>query len=338
MSVQTHFGNPLVEQRALAEGIAVVELAKSVIAVSGSERLTWLHSMLTADFANLKPGVSREALWLDVNGRVLNEFHAVDDGTSTFLIVDAAAVDGLLSQLDRMIFRADVSVRSCADEYVVFGVCARLDASVPGELVWVDPWPATVPGGVRYAKELPPRWVYEEHAVPVAAAAGFAAGFSLAGTDALEALRIAAHRPSIADVDERTLPHELDWLSTAVHMSKGCYRGQEAVAKTHNLGHPPRRVVFLHVDGSGHLTPRAGDEVLLGDVVVGSVTSAAVHYEAGPIALALVKRNTDVAAELVIRDAEGRTWSAAQEVLVPQDAGQAVGSPKRNLLMGGKHS
>ena len=73
----------------------------------------------------------------------------------------------------------------------------------------------------------------------------------LAGTWAYEALRIAAGRPRLGlDTDHRTIPHELGWIETAVHLSKGCYRGQETVARVHNLGHPPRRLVRLHLDGA----------------------------------------------------------------------------------------
>ena len=84
----------------------------------------------------------------------------------------------------------------------------------------------------------------------------------VAGTLALEALRIAAWRPRAAtEVDATTIPHELDWLRSAVHLSKGCYRGQETVAKVHNLGHPPRRLVMLHLDGSDGVLPAPGSAV-----------------------------------------------------------------------------
>jgi folate-binding protein YgfZ len=105
-----------------------------------------------------------------------------------------------------------------------------------------------------------------------------ASGIPLAGLLALEALRIAVWRPRFAtEVDEKTIPHELDWLRTAVHLSKGCYRGQETVAKVHNLGYPPRRLVMLYLDGSNTVLPSGGDEVVLDEKTVGHVTSAARH-------------------------------------------------------------
>jgi folate-binding protein YgfZ len=145
--------------------------------------------------------------------------------------------------------------------------------------------------------------------------------------DAAEALRIAAHRPrQITEVDDRTLPHELDWLSTAVHLRKGCYRGQETVAKVHNLGHPPRRLTFLHLDGSNHLLPEE-TEVTLDGKAVGRVTSVAQHFEMGPIALAVLSRSTPADATLMV----GRV-SASQEVIVTADAGKAAKLPPRSEL------
>jgi len=158
-----------------------------------------------------------------------------------------------------------------------------------------------------------------------------------AGLLALEALRIAAWRPRRArEVDEKTLPHELDWLRTAVHLNKGCYRGQETVAKVHNLGHPPRRLVLLHLDGSEGVLPAPGDPVQADKlrpegeaerVVVGAITSSAIHYELGPIALAVVKRTVPGTSTLFVQSGDV-SISAGQEVIVPQSAGSVADIPK----------
>jgi folate-binding protein YgfZ len=166
-----------------------------------------------------------------------------------------------------------------------------------------------------------------ESLVPVGQVDSVWKEFKHCGTMALDALRVAAMRPTGPnEIDDKALPHEFDWLSSAVHMSKGCYRGQEAVAKVHNLGHPPRRLVFLHLDGSAHALPNLGDEVFgKDDVAVGKVTSVGQHHEMGPIALALVKRNTPVDIELkIVTQATGEELSAMQEVIVPIDAGSVV--------------
>jgi folate-binding protein YgfZ len=337
MAVKSHFTNPLVEQRDLIGGKSVVELDRGVIRVSGADRLEWLHSMLTTDFKNLKPGVSREALLLDVQGHIEQVFHALDDGEATWLIFDAAQTEKLMAWFDRMIFRSKVELHDASSEWRVFGAFADL---AQGRLEWVDPWPNVVLGGVRYATSKPEPWGYREILVEAAHGDEFAASHGEAGTDALEALRIAARRPGLGEIDDRTMPHEVDWMTTAVHLSKGCYRGQEAVAKTHNLGHPPRRLVFLHLDGSGHLIPEPGAEIWVvnddgtrSDRARGVVTSVAQHFEQGPIALALVQRAVPEQAELVIVNEE-REISANQEVIVPASAGKAAGLARPNLLMG----
>jgi len=339
MAAKAHFGNPMIEQRKLASGEAVVELDSGVIRISGEDRLEWLHSMLTADFKNLKPGQSREALLLDVQGHVEHVFHASDDGTETTLIVSGDAVAGLLVWFDRMTFRSKVAVADVSNEYVVFGSVAELDGL---DAAWTDPWPAVVAGGVRYAKTSGAKWGYREFLIHRDDYVSFTSKHELVGTDALEALRVAAWRPSLSEVDERTMPHEVDWMATAVHLSKGCYRGQEAVAKTHNLGHPPRRLVFLHLDGSGHALPEAGSEIWISNPdgtrserARGVVTSMAQHYEQGPIALGLVQRNVPEDADLLVVSEYGAI-SASQEVIVPSDAGKAAGLSRPNLLMGGK--
>ena len=107
---------------------------------------------------------------------------------------------------------------------------------------------------------------------------------------AYEAHRVAALRPRLGvDTDERTIPHEVGWIGAAVHLDKGCYRGQETVARVHNLGKPPRMLVLLHLDGSTD-RPATGDPVLAGGRAVGRLGTVVDHVDEGPIALALLKR------------------------------------------------
>jgi folate-binding protein YgfZ len=140
------------------------------------------------------------------------------------------------------------------------------------------------------------------------------------GTWAYEALRIARGEPRFGlDTDHKTIPNEVGWIGTAVHLDKGCYRGQETVARVHTLGRPPRRLVLLHLDGSVDHVPGNGDPVIHDDRPVGVVGSAARHFEMGPIALALVKRNVAIDASLMAGGV-----AAAQEVLVDPDVGLHV--------------
>ena len=146
------------------------------------------------------------------------------------------------------------------------------------------------------------------------------------GLLAAEALRIAAWRPRLAtEVDHKTIPHELDWLRTAVHLHKGCYRGQETVARVHNMGRPPRRLVMAHLDGSGHLLPEVGAAVEADGRSAGVVTSVARHHELGPVALAVVKRSTPTDVDLLVA-CEGGDVAAGQEVVVPGE-GVSVDRP-----------
>lgn len=342
-----HLGNPLAEQRALATGTAIVPLEdRAVLAVAGEDRLSWLDSLSSQALTGLAPGASTELLVLDPHGHVEHAASVIDDGETTWLIVDAPDAEGMLTWLRRMRFRLRVDPRDATDEYsVIGGTAAALQGVTPAApagmpLVWTDPWPGISVGGYGYAATSPHPgagrdWaeaiVTKDEERRIAAAAG-SGQLALAGLAAADALRIAAWRPRwSADVDERVLPHELDWLRTAVHLSKGCYRGQETVAKVHNLGHPPRRVAALQLDGSDSVLPLRGAAVYAEGSEVGAITSVAMHYEEGPIALAIVRRSTPVDAALTVDTDAGRV-SATQEVIVPPEAGATANVPRLTRL------
>jgi tRNA-modifying protein YgfZ len=301
--VPEHYGSPLAEQRELAAGRAIVDLShRAVLTVSGPDRLSWLDSLTSQAVAGLAPGESAETLQLDPHGHVEYAVRILDDGETAWLLTDDG--EGLRRWLERMRFRLRVEIADRSDEFATIGSFAGAEPlaaqsnGVP--LVWVDPW--ATPSGHAYATpaEHPGAdWTYRETLVPREDLPALAAT-PAAGTLALEALRIAAWRPALPpEADERLLPHEVDWLRTAVHLNKGCYRGQETVARVHNLGRPPRRLVQLHLDGSDSALPAHGDPVEAEGRVVGFVTSSARHYELGPIALALVKRATPEDSPLV---------------------------------------
>lgn len=328
-----HYGNPLGEQRALADGRAIVELGdRDVLSITGPDRLSWLDSLTSQSLTGLAPGDSAETLLLDPSGRVEYAIRVLDDGDTTWLLLDAGQGAGLLAFLDRMRFMLRVEV---ADRTAEFGTVGSLGAEVPAAaphgipLVWHDPWKTVVAGGHQYASAADHpagEWDYTETLVERSADLS---SLPAAGTLALEALRIAAWRPRAAtEVDATTIPHELDWLRSAVHLSKGCYRGQETVAKVHNLGHPPRRLVMLHLDGSDAVLPAPGSVVRNGDADAGRVTASAMHHELGPVALAVVKRNTDPAATLSVVAEDGTVVAAAQQLIVPPDAGAAADVPR----------
>ncbi|MGM1017027.1 MAG: YgfZ/GcvT domain-containing protein [Actinomycetota bacterium] len=341
--VVSHYGQPMQEQRRLLAGTAIAPLGdRSVIEVSGEDRLSWLDSITSQAVARLAPGDSTELLVLDPQGRVEHAAGALDDGSSAWLIADAADAEPLAAWLARMVFRSRVAVAMRTDLALVgffaggsAEAAARSAALAPNELplVWSDPWDAVRPGGHQYAtvSEHPAEHYSWRVAVIDPEFAGALAAGDVAGTLAAEALRVAAWRPRwAAEVDERSLPHESDWIRSAVHLSKGCYRGQETVAKVHNLGHPPRRLAALHLDGSDDVLPAPGSPVFAGDDEVGHVTSAVRHHEDGPIALAILSRRAPVG-DLVVR-AEGIDIAAAQQVIVPADAGAMADIPRLTRL------
>jgi tRNA-modifying protein YgfZ len=335
-SPATHYGNPFAEQRTLAVGQAVVDLGDhEVLSVTGPDRLSWLDSLTSQRLTDLAPGDSAESLLLDPSGRVEYAMRIVDDGETTWLLLDAGQSTGLLAFLDRMRFMLRVEVADRSGEFATVG---SLGVDVPAAaqphgipLIWHDPWVHVVAGGHQYAitdDHPAATWTYTETLVD-RGRVGELDELPAAGTLALEALRIAAWRPRAAtEVDATTIPHELDWLRSAVHLSKGCYRGQETVAKVHNLGHPPRRLVMLHLDGSDDVLPEPGDTVRSGETDVGRVTAAARHHELGPIALAVIKRSTDPTATLTVATAGGTAVSAAQQIVVPPDAGAEADVPR----------
>ena len=331
--------NPLLAQRQLIEGKALVHASNySVVTVSGADRLSWLHSLLSQNIKNLTPGQSTQALLLDPNGHVEQVVNLIDDGASCWLLVDADAVDSFLAWLRKMVFRMQVVIDDRRADTVVVASWAEPLGGI-ALASWVDGWSQTAAGGYRYGAAPTEPWALVLNVVSSADLDALKDSRDWAGIDAIDALRIAAHRPTAAEVDEKSLPHELDLLASAVHLTKGCYRGQETVAKVHNLGHPPRRLVLLHLDGSGHLLPRVGDEVATvaePDKIRGKVTAVGQHHEMGPIAFAVVGRNTPIDAPLLVLG-ESEPIDASQEVVVPQDAGKTVDVPKLpRLLMGGK--
>lgn len=326
--VAAHYGDPMREQRLLVEGLAVVDLThRGVITVSGPDRLRWLHSMTTQQLLDLPPRRGTESLVLSPKGHIEHALHVVDDGSTTWLSVEPGTAPSLVAWLDSMRFMLDVSVADVSGQWAVLGEPVGV-ASAPGEpLAWVDRWPNGEPplavpaparGNAPHAAYGPisphpgESRAWRELIVPRDEVDVVVGDRPLAGMWAAEALRVAAWRPRLGfETDHRTIAHELDWLRSAVHLHKGCYRGQETIARVHNLGRPPRRLVFLHLDGSGHVLPAQGSPVVVAGRSVGRLTSVARHHVDGPIGLAVVKRNIPVDADCVVDGV-----AAAQTVIV----------------------
>ena len=272
-----HFGEPVKEQRAIEAGTAWADLSHlSVVAVGGEDRLKWLHDLTTQFLTDLEAGIWKPAMILDPQGHVEYQFNLVDDGTTTFLTLDASYAESLVAYLSKMRFMLKVDVRDATSEFAVL--------RAPG---------ATTDIGGPFA--LVPRGEVGQMAQ------AFNAVATQVGTWALDAERVAAGRPRIGfETDHKTIPNEIGVLNGAVHMNKGCYRGQETVAKIFNLGNPPRRLTMLHLDGSDVGFPATGTKIENDGVVVGFIGTVARHHELGTIALAIVKRNTPLDATLSV--------------------------------------
>lgn len=300
-----HYGDPLGEQRAAEHDAVVVDRShRAVIALTGADRRSWLHSICTQHVAEAPEGACTENLSLDGQGRVEDHWLQTDLGGVTYLDTEPWRGEPLLTYLQTMVFWSDVQPAT-ADLAVLSLLGPRLADPAVVAALGVDTLPAessatALPGG-GFLRRLPAAdgQVHLDLLVPRPDKERWldrltAAGVRRAGIWAYEALRVAAQRPRLGlDTDDRTIPHEVGWIGPpgdgAVHLDKGCYRGQETVARVHNLGRPPRMLVLLHLDGSAE-RPVTGDPVLAGGRTVGRLGTVVDHVDLGPIALALVKR------------------------------------------------
>ncbi|MCX5372906.1 folate-binding protein [Streptomyces sp. NBC_00015] len=299
--VAGHYGDLFREQRALADGAGFVDLShRGVVTVSGEDRLSWLHLLLTQHLTDLRVGEATESLILSANGHIEHALYLVDDGLTVWMHVEPGTQEALIAYLESMKFFYRVEVADRTADLAVVHLPAGSIAPVP---------PGVAVRETAYGRDLfLPRADLEAYAGQAGPPAGILAH---------EALRVEHHRPRLGfETDHRTIPHELGWIGTAVHLQKGCYRGQETVARVQNLGKPPRRLVFLHLDGSEVHLPAAGTELRVADDgpdgrKIGFITTSVRHHELGPVALALVKRNVPVDAPLL-----AGTTAAAQETVV----------------------
>ncbi|OZM71500.1 folate-binding protein YgfZ [Amycolatopsis antarctica] len=318
--VPWHWGDPFAEQRTATRGAVVIDRShREILAVQGDERLSWLHLVISQHVTQLPENSGTEALVLDSHGRVDAHFVLAhvdgtvwidsDPGAEATSALPKGGKQTLLQYLEAMKFWAKVEIRDASDELALLTVLgpdtARILSTVDVDLP-DEPYAAVALPGGGFARRMPwPTRSSVDLAVPRAELADWwrlltDAGARPAGSWAFDALRVESLRPRLGiDTDDRTIPHEVNWIGSAAHVAKGCYRGQETVSKVHNVGRPPRRMVLLHLDGSPEIAPETGDPVVLGERTVGRVGSVIQHHELGPIALALVKRSVPTDQELL---------------------------------------
>ncbi|MBX5488039.1 MAG: folate-binding protein YgfZ [Mycolicibacterium hassiacum] len=328
-----HYGDPLGEQRSALDGVVVVDRShRAVLTLTGADRRTWLHSLTTQHVSELPDGAVTENLSLDSQGRVEDHWLQTELGEVTYLDTEPWRGEPLAGYLRRMVFWSDVTVEAPALA-VLSLLGPEVDTPPMRAALGVDALPAAatavpLPGGVLVRRN-PARTIGVDLLVPAADRESWfdrlvAAGARPAGLWAYEAMRVAARWPRLGvDTDERTIPHEVGWIGGpgqgAVHLDKGCYRGQETVARVHNLGRPPRMLVLLHLDG-GADRPAAGDPVLAGGRPVGRLGTVVDHVEQGPIALALLKRGLPADTELATGGEHAVPAAVDPDSLPPPDA------------------
>ncbi len=308
--VPWHYGEPFKEQRALVAGNGRVDLShRGVVTVTGADRRTWLHSLTTQDFES--PSTTLSSLILSPHGHIEHDLHVVDDGETTWISVEPGTAPDLVKYLDSMRFMMRVEVADVSDQYAVIGAPGWIEASdFP---VWHSPsaFLTSTPAD-KYIATRPADWQVSEIIVPRDRVGEVMQGHELVGTWAWEAHRIRGGVPRLNfETDHKTIPHEIGLISSSVHLNKGCYRGQETVARVYNLGKPPRRIVQLMLDGSTNDTPIVGDLVSWDGKEVGRVTSVTQDYESGPLALAVIKRSVPTDAVLT-----AGTVAASQTAIV----------------------
>lgn len=308
--VTWHYGDPLGEQRVLATKAGVIDRSnRDVITVTGPDRLPWLHSICSQHVSELRDGDVTESLVLSPHGHVEQHWNVTELGGTVWLDTEPGAAPEVLAYLHKMQFLSRVESREVSDEWGVLSVVGPITAQVLAAATLPDPEPGRaiplpaggfirrVPGDRQIGVDL----VVARDAVDGTIQALQAAGAVPAGLWAYEALRVQHRQPRLGfETDHRTIPHEVGWIGSAVHLNKGCYRGQETVARVQNLGRPPRRLVLLHLSGDTDQLPARGTAVETGGRQIGFVGTAVHHYELGPIALAVIKRSVSADAELLV--------------------------------------
>jgi tRNA-modifying protein YgfZ len=299
--VPWHYGDPLREQRLLSTGAGVIDRSnRDVLVVPGEDRLNWLHSICSQHLTGLTDGDSTEALVLSPHGHVEQHWQVTELDATVWLDTEPGAAPVALEYLHKMRFLRRVEPADVSADWAVLSLVGPATPTILTLAGLPAPEPAgraiaIADGGFVRRMEWPGRdaadLLVPRTRVTEVLDALVAAGATRTGLWAFEALRVEARRPRLGfETDHRTIPHEVGWIGTAVHLDKGCYRGQETVARVQNLGRPPRRLALVHFGGESDTLPAAGSPVEVDGRTVGFLGTAVHHHELGPIGLAVVKR------------------------------------------------
>jgi folate-binding protein YgfZ len=300
--VPWHYGDPLREQRLLTTGAGIVDRSnRDVLVVPGQDRLGWLHSICSQHVSSLGDGDSTEALVLSPHGHVEQHWQMTELDSTVWIDTEPGAAADVLGYLRKMQFLKRVEPADVSTEWAVLSLVGPATPTVlalAGLPVPETAGRAAAIAGGGFVRRM--GWPTSDAADLIVARARTAgvisalvgAGAHHAGVWAFEALRVEDRRPRLGlETDHRTIPHEVGWIGSAVHLDKGCYRGQETVARVQNLGRPPRRLVLLHLAGESDTLPEPGTPIEVDGRTVGFLGTTVHHFELGPIGLAVVKRS-----------------------------------------------
>jgi len=247
---------------ALRDERAFVDLSSwRKVGVSGGDAVPWLADLLTADIAGLFPGGACRSLLLTPTGRIRADIHVARREDDVMLLQPEDQPEHVGLALTSYVLSSEVSLEDRTNDLALFAVPGRA-ASLLGIAGATQP-SCLGPGIDVMTATGKPAWSFVRSCI--------GAGLEEAGPDAIEAWRVERGVARMGrDFDDRSLPAEAG-LDDAIDYGKGCFLGQEAVAKVRNLGHPAR--VLRHLAGPGEA--RTGDPVFAGATAVGEVTSAA---------------------------------------------------------------
>lgn len=352
--VPSHYGDPLREQRFISRGgVAVDRSHRTVIRVAGPDAAEFLNNLLSQKLDDVPVGFSAAFCDLDMQGRILHHGDITRAEDAFYLDTSSYLGESLLDYLTKMIFWSDVTVEE-ADLGIITVLGAPGSFAVPESTGAVFSREVDWAGPRRIDIAVPREQLSDAYRTLTSADAGL----EKAGLMAFTAERVKALEPELrADLDAKSIPHEAPTLiarggrAGAVHLNKGCYRGQETVARVENLGRSPRLLVLVHLDGSAPAEPEAGSPVTVGGRTVGRLGTVVHDCDYGPIALALVKRSalnipatstsdSPLTLDIEAGDEENGTITVSAAVDIdslPADEGEKAGRAAVDKLRGRAH-
>lgn len=267
---------------------------------------------------------------------------AAPEGLAFYLDCEAGKFDSLRDFLQKMIFWSQVTIEE-ADLAIITVLGGPTDIQLPSQTVYSRTVSTATPADASSAQPTTGLWEASRTDIAVPREQLEAAveelestGLQLIGLMAYTAERVKALEAESVDLDEKSIPHEIPhWIGRgervgAVHLEKGCYRGQETVARVENLGRSPRVLVLLHLDGSAPTMPSPGADIQVKGRRVGKLGTVIDDYDYGPIALGIIKRSALDAGQVNIGDVAASIDADS----IPAEEGEKAGRAAINKLRG----